>query len=150
MIRRPPSSTLTDTLFPYTTLFRSLCDPVARQRPGVARRTKAADDFRRQGLAHDTGHRARVGEGGDLDDAVARMLVFPLDADHIVDRVEGAAIAWAIPLFADLVDRADVARLGVVRRATGAGHVRRPVDLAVAAAQRALNQVRRPIGRAHV
>src|SRR3546814_5034811 len=72
------------------------------------------------------------------------MLVFPLDADHIVDRVEGAAIAWAIPLFADLVDRADVARLGVVRRATGAGHVRRPVDLAVAAAQRALNQVRRP------
>src|SRR3546814_10706469 len=68
------------------------------------------------------------------------MLVFPLDADHIVDRVEGAAIAWAIPLFADLVDRADVARLGVVRRATGAGHVRRPVDLAVAAAQPALNQ----------
>src|SRR3546814_1277613 len=25
MIRRPPSSTRTDTLFPYTTLFRSLC-----------------------------------------------------------------------------------------------------------------------------
>src|SRR3546814_15939261 len=26
MIRRPPRSTRTDTLFPYTTLFRSLCD----------------------------------------------------------------------------------------------------------------------------
>src|SRR3546814_11547986 len=26
MIRRPPSSTRTDTLFPYTTLFRSLWD----------------------------------------------------------------------------------------------------------------------------
>src|SRR3546814_11392020 len=26
MIRRPPSSTRTDTLFPYTTLFRSLTD----------------------------------------------------------------------------------------------------------------------------
>src|SRR3546814_11950458 len=25
MIRRPPRSTLTDTLFPYATLFRSLC-----------------------------------------------------------------------------------------------------------------------------
>src|SRR3546814_3491170 len=25
MIRRPPSSTRTDTLFPYTTLFRSIC-----------------------------------------------------------------------------------------------------------------------------
>src|SRR3546814_6630436 len=27
MIRRPPRSTRTDTLFPYTTLFRSLCRP---------------------------------------------------------------------------------------------------------------------------
>src|SRR3546814_5401368 len=27
MIRRPPRSTRTDTLFPYTTLFRSLCPP---------------------------------------------------------------------------------------------------------------------------
>src|SRR3546814_10164945 len=33
MIRRPPRSTRTDTLFPYTTLFRSLCvdDPVVRE-----------------------------------------------------------------------------------------------------------------------
>src|SRR3546814_2426382 len=28
MLRRPPRSTRTDTLFPYTTLFRSLCLPV--------------------------------------------------------------------------------------------------------------------------
>src|SRR3546814_15152205 len=27
MIRRPPRSTRTDTLFPYTTLFRSDCEP---------------------------------------------------------------------------------------------------------------------------
>src|SRR3546814_3508344 len=34
MIRRPPKSTRTDTLFPYTTLFRSaLADPACR-RPG--------------------------------------------------------------------------------------------------------------------
>src|SRR3546814_8069927 len=33
MIRRPPSSTLTDTLFPYTTLFRSLRrEPVSPRR----------------------------------------------------------------------------------------------------------------------
>src|SRR3546814_20621832 len=32
MIRRPPRSTRTDTLFPYTTLFRSLCP--RRRRPG--------------------------------------------------------------------------------------------------------------------
>src|SRR3546814_13795112 len=30
MIRRPPSSTRTDTLFPYTTLFRSSCKFCAR------------------------------------------------------------------------------------------------------------------------
>src|SRR3546814_14352036 len=39
MIRRPPRSTRTDTLFPYTTLFRSLHD-LARQA------------FRDGGLAH--------------------------------------------------------------------------------------------------
>src|ERR1041385_6161890 len=31
MIRRPPRS----TLFPYTTLFRSVCDPLAVRRPAV-------------------------------------------------------------------------------------------------------------------
>src|SRR3546814_10029379 len=31
MIRRPPRSTRTDTLFPYTTLFRSQPDPVRGQ-----------------------------------------------------------------------------------------------------------------------
>src|SRR3546814_6735730 len=39
MIRRPPRSTRTDTLFPYTTLVRSLLEPVilAARRPGAAR-----------------------------------------------------------------------------------------------------------------
>src|SRR3546814_10209420 len=38
MIRRPPRSTLTDTLFPYTTLFRSPPAPSPRHRapPGPA------------------------------------------------------------------------------------------------------------------
>src|SRR3546814_2702545 len=44
MIRRPPRSTRTDTLFPYTTLFRSRCSPprkpipCARWPPAAARR----------------------------------------------------------------------------------------------------------------
>src|SRR3546814_6303420 len=37
MIRRPPRSTRTDTLFPYTTLFRSLVDQVGwREHQGAA------------------------------------------------------------------------------------------------------------------
>src|SRR3546814_992137 len=41
MIRRPPRSTRTDTLFPYTTLFRS--DDPARQRVGQDRSEPIAD-----------------------------------------------------------------------------------------------------------
>src|SRR3546814_21148603 len=37
MIRRPPRSTRTDTLFPYTTLFRSLFPLEARQRTAFAK-----------------------------------------------------------------------------------------------------------------
>src|SRR3546814_11352965 len=37
MIRRPPRSTRTDTLFPYTTLFRSPGDGVARRRVDLLR-----------------------------------------------------------------------------------------------------------------
>src|SRR3546814_2611458 len=48
MIRRPPRSTRTDTLFPYTTLFRSAGDPAGRTRStgGDAadpRRTRGTD-----------------------------------------------------------------------------------------------------------
>src|SRR3546814_2837033 len=36
MIRRPPRSTRTDTLFPYTTLFRSTAASVPARRTGTA------------------------------------------------------------------------------------------------------------------
>src|SRR3546814_20568663 len=35
MIRRPPRSTRTDTLFPYTTLFRSRADRIQRRRAAI-------------------------------------------------------------------------------------------------------------------
>src|SRR3546814_10142727 len=40
MIRRPPRSTRTDTLFPYTTLFRSLGAVRPGQRPGRLRQLR--------------------------------------------------------------------------------------------------------------
>src|SRR3546814_3156533 len=43
MIRRPPRSTRTDTLFPYTTLFRSRRAGFARSRWHRARPSRAAD-----------------------------------------------------------------------------------------------------------
>src|SRR3546814_6610597 len=47
MIRRPPRSTRTDTLFPYTTLFRSVVGLalVAGQFTGTARAEDPADRF---------------------------------------------------------------------------------------------------------
>src|SRR3546814_17538018 len=53
MIRRPPISTRTDTLFPYTTLFRS--DPGAVPHHHHDRR-----DLVRNGRAHRTPRRLRV------------------------------------------------------------------------------------------
>src|SRR3546814_1873364 len=53
MIRRPPRSTRTDTLFPYTTLFRSRCGrpgrfpAVSRTPPGRAHRPAGAGRRRR-------------------------------------------------------------------------------------------------------
>src|SRR3546814_4253592 len=56
MIRRPPRSTRTDTLFPYTTLFRSVCQRAAfpgRTRFGFDRRGRH-DEFlpRRDPVRH--------------------------------------------------------------------------------------------------
>src|SRR3546814_3668552 len=54
MIRRPPRSTRTDTLFPYTTLFRSrryacLCPRDCPQAPGWDRRTTSLQRHRPTG-----------------------------------------------------------------------------------------------------
>src|SRR3546814_1297114 len=52
MIRRPPRSTRTDTLFPYTTLFRSpRCHPRRAPHAAVLRDDAAADRRARQTLS---------------------------------------------------------------------------------------------------
>src|SRR3546814_13037068 len=57
MIRRPPRSTRTDTLFPYTTLFRSAA-PRHRERPiGFSPRNKEAFLFPRRGTLRHLIHR---------------------------------------------------------------------------------------------
>src|SRR3546814_2559974 len=81
MIRRPPRSTRTDTLFPYTTLFRSAAvasrDPragagIARSRPvGRSGQAAAGAAFRRAAATRGAGARA----GGRSDLAAARRAV---------------------------------------------------------------------------
>src|SRR3546814_4008974 len=69
MIRRPPRSTRTDTLFPYTTLFRSIAD---RDRHAVENRQRQRQADRHAG----TGTVARC----QLDAAAKRLDVL---LDHI-------------------------------------------------------------------
>src|SRR3546814_10779446 len=47
MIRRPPRSTRTDTLFPYTTLFRACADARLGERDGKRRRLGFRTDLTR-------------------------------------------------------------------------------------------------------
>src|SRR3546814_20910810 len=60
MIRRPPRSTRTDTLFPYTTLFRSRCRANARclRRREDAEIEAANDNQKQDENAADTAQRA--------------------------------------------------------------------------------------------
>src|SRR3546814_12724633 len=74
MIRRPPRSTRTDTLFPYTTLFRSNLNPF-KERLGVP-------------YGKGSCHTAEVGgyvvEGHVPADDVKRLLAQQLDAKGLV------------------------------------------------------------------
>src|SRR3546814_14843622 len=58
MIRRPPRSTRTDTLFPYTTLFRSILDRLLAAFAPLADRL-VADAI---ALGHDTGGLSGTGD----------------------------------------------------------------------------------------
>src|SRR3546814_8371898 len=49
MIRRPPRSTRTDTLFPYTTLFRSNASAAPRDASGLQRKSDFTATFDRHG-----------------------------------------------------------------------------------------------------
>src|SRR3546814_17603185 len=90
MIRRPPRSTRTDTLFPYTTLFRSL-------KVGGAVAVRIQFDNRRAGKSGEA-HIARAsGEGRIADEAGSGELgkvdeIAALDeiGDHVAARADGA------------------------------------------------------------
>src|SRR3546814_4661871 len=79
MIRRPPRSTRTDTLFPYTTLFRSVAGEFGRV--GLSRIADRAQrrhellDHRQAAVAR---RRLRVAGDEALDDAVFQRV----EADH--------------------------------------------------------------------
>src|SRR3546814_13667225 len=96
MIRRPPRSTRTDTLFPYTTLFRS-------KRPKTHRQEKRAGEFRVREEGHQRpkrgmhrqikGYPRFMSTEGAHEDRVYAANIFPpfrgnRHAQHTFARVE--------------------------------------------------------------
>src|SRR3546814_19935761 len=118
MIRRPPRSTRTDTLFPYTTLFRSLRgdllwvaddDLVARGR-GLAQ--GEADELVDLLEVWRRGHRA----GEDQRERQLRVLLAQQDAEQVEDLLGGADAAGKHP---DAVAEPDESGRGACRERVG-------------------------------
>src|SRR3546814_15659348 len=88
MIRRPPRSTLPDTLFPYTTLFRSV---LAEKKP--------LEDFRQalgaaaRALAHDP--EAELGYTADAPGMSEKSMKVPIPGRNLTSRQIAEARGWA-------------------------------------------------------
>src|SRR3546814_16590838 len=104
MIRRPPRSTRTDTLFPYTTLFRSAVRDDAVARRLLARHVHRADDV----AAYLIVGRAHLGEAAGLS---PHEIVREEDGERFVaDNVARAPDRRTQPQRLLLADRGDGAR----------------------------------------
>src|SRR3546814_1241982 len=94
MIRRPPRSTRTDTLFPYTTLFRSIVLPFVIGRPrSVAAAQEAARSERPLGVLVQRDASVEDPTSADLYDigtvaAVLRYVTAPDGTHHVVCQGE--------------------------------------------------------------
>src|SRR3546814_16737073 len=127
MIRQPPRSTRTDTLFPYTTLFRSGRGPMAAA------------------LAL-----------GDADHQLARVILPPLAAEHGLERLDRHFVAahHHPPRRLRVVDEVEarafvneaLAKLGLGLRAEARGvpDARRPFERAAPVGGRAGTHLLRP------
>src|SRR3546814_18198868 len=101
MLRRPPSSTLTDTLFPYTPLFRSAVTtnnpPVAEPARAPAATASPAPSPPGAAIPQTGGARKPVGARIKLGDINARLAPLSINAQGLAEpgfqpaRMAGAA-----------------------------------------------------------
>src|SRR3546814_8979380 len=107
MIRRPPRSTRTDTLFPYTTLFRSesrqeIIKVAGEKRRGVGRQPRryipVPDDGHAMPLHHFTGDRAF-----DIAALLHRQIDDHLTGAHRCDLDRNITLLNSIHYFASLI-----------------------------------------------
>src|SRR3546814_8878437 len=115
MIRRPPRATRTDTLFPYTTLFRSRPEALggsrpdrAQRRPDRPRHAGGADAPRRRFRCRDRGARAPGGHPHRGAGGVRRISVIRLAPKHDKDKER-----TKMPITGSDLDAKELAQQGV-------------------------------------
>src|SRR3546814_18691900 len=86
MIRRPPRSTRTDTLFPYTTLFRS----------GQSRGAALPDYLPGEGAAHAPAARESLDRRGDRESAQLRQRPLRRSEEHTSELQSLMRISYAV------------------------------------------------------
>src|SRR3546814_14248749 len=87
MRRRPPRSTRTDTLFPFTTLFRS---PIDFAPPSPSRASPAGQSRRPQAAASPKGVRKMAKETNRID-------IYQAVTDDILAMLEAGTKPWVKP-----------------------------------------------------
>src|SRR3546814_6470122 len=112
MIRRPPRSTRTDTLFPYTTLFRSLARPPLVQ-PGLNLRLRQAEA--RRAAVH---HRAQRGAVAFTPGREAKNAAEGVEAHSCVSSRANASAYSARPLSGSLRSEEHTSELQSLMRIT--------------------------------
>src|SRR3546814_7030634 len=137
MIRRPPRSTRTDTLFPYTTLFRSVDRDRSAGFMHLNRDVGAVDDGCQTFHAIGIGPRTVPAEDEVVIDEWLASLIHPAD-DGIAPMTEGRHAALGQDLSECTID--DLENSNLDRRATTTGGRKNRVKEAALA----------EIGREHV
>src|SRR3546814_1785234 len=93
MIRRPPRSTRTDTLFPYTTLFRS---PLRWKAMRQRRRLPPARQARTGAYANSRGYSERASKPPFGGGAWLPLSMFPRSEEHTSELQSLMRISYAV------------------------------------------------------
>src|SRR3546814_12845164 len=119
MIRRPPRSTRTDTLFPYTTLFRSV-----QPRNRIAVQTDRASEF----ICFNPARRADI-TGKNLNGVKRRLAQWPKTRIGTMPRRAQVAIIVVAALSKFLVDSVGNETIELIHGTQKYGHVNPNVPL---------------------